>query len=195
MTASGMDESKSPSAKPPANRRRIARAATKNAPAMLPMPAATFSQPRVPLPPCSSCSAIRTSSTSSSPSTNAIAPLSPITTRSAGRRITAANPAVSSAMKWGRSVASGGWSRGTPRTNSADQRVRAPLSAKTAAGPLSASRMPPRAGPANIPTLEIVFSTTFAAVSSSGVFTREGIRAACAGPQAEATTVDAIAST
>jgi len=42
-------------------------------------------------------------------------------------RVTAANPAVSSTMKWGRSTASGGSSRGTPRTNSADKRVRAPL--------------------------------------------------------------------
>jgi hypothetical protein len=57
----------------------------------------------------------------------------------------------------------------------------APLNAKTAAGPLSASSTPPSAGPANIPRLEMVLLTTFAAVSSSGVSTREGSRAPCAG--------------
>jgi len=38
---------------------------------------------------------------------------------------------------------------------------------------------PPIAGPANIPTLEIVFRARFDAVSSSGVRARPGSRAAC----------------
>ena len=152
------------------------------APKMLPMPMAVFSQPRLALPPCRIEIASTTSSTSIAPSTNACAELSPTTTRSAGLWSTAVNPAVSSVRKCGRSAGSGGWSRGTRRTNATDQRVRPPVSAKTAAGPLSARRTPPSAGPANMPTLEIVLPTTFAAVSSSGEFTREGSNAACAGP-------------
>ncbi len=111
----------------------------------------------------------------------ACAELSPTTTRSAGLRSTVVNPAVSSCTKCVRSGGSGGSSRGTRRTNATDQRVSAPVSAKTAAGPLSASRTPPSAGPANIPTLEIVLPTRLAAVSSSGESTSDGSRAACAG--------------
>ena len=48
-------------------------------------------------------------------------------------------------------------------------------------GPLSARRTPPIAGPANMPTLDTVLPTRFAAVSSSGESTRDGMRAACAG--------------
>ena len=77
----------------------------------------------------------------------------------------------------------------------ADQTKSAPLSANTAAGPLSASRIPATAGPANIPTLEIVFPTTFAAVSSSGESTSVGISAACAGGYEPEMIVDVMAST
>ncbi len=195
QSASGTADSRSPIANPPASRRRVARAATTTAPTMLPMPMAVFSQPRLALPPCRSRMASTTSSTSSAPSMTACAELSPTRTRRAGFRSTVENPAVSSALKSGRSARSGGLSRGTRRTNATDQSVSAPVSAKTAAGPLSARRTPPRAGPANIPTLEIVLPTTFAAVSSSGVSTRDGSNAAWAGPYATATTVDTTART
>ena len=162
---------------------------------MLPMPMAVFSQPRLALPPCSSRIASTTSNTSSAPSITACAELSPTTTRRAGLWRTAENPAVSSSMNCGLSGGFGGSSRGTRSTKATDHSVSAPVSAKTAAGPLSARSTPPRAGPANIPTLEIVLPTTFAAVSSSGVFTREGSNAAWAGPYATATIVEATART
>ena len=58
------------------------------------------------------------------------------------------------------------------------------MSAKTSHGPLNARMTPPIAGPANMPTLEIVFSARFDAVSSSGVDASDGSSAACAGPNA-----------
>ena len=53
--------------------------------------------------------------------------------------------------------------------------------AKTAEMEVVASSTPASAGPANMPTLVTVFITAFAAVSSSGVSTREGRSAPCAG--------------
>ena len=82
--------------------------------------------------------------------------VSPTTTRSAGLPSTVVKPAVSSGRKRGRSVRFGGSSRGTWAMKIADQTKSAPLSANAAAGPLSASRTPAMAGPANIPTLLIV---------------------------------------
>ena len=76
----------------------------------------------------------------------------------------------------------------------ADQTKSAPLSANTADGPLSASRIPATAGPANMPMLEIVLPTTFAAVSSSGESTSVGISAACAGGYEPEMIVDEMAS-
>ena len=59
-------------------------------------------------------------------------------------------------------------------THTADQRYDAPASAKTSHGPLNARMTPPIAGPANMPTLAIVFSARFDAVSSSGVAASDG---------------------
>jgi len=89
-----------------------------------------------------------------------------------------------------RSVLSGGSSRGTRTTKNADHRKSAAFRANTAAGVLTARKIPPRAGPTNIPTLAMVLPTRFAAVSSSGVLTREGRSAACAGEYELETTVD-----
>src|SRR5438552_2734310 len=118
-----------------------------------------------------------------------------MTTRNAGVRHTVVQPAVISGRNSERSARSGGSSRGTRTTKNADHRKSAPLRANTAAGVLTASRIPPRAGPANIPTLETVLPTRFAAVSSSGVLTSEGRSAACAGEYEPETTVDVTAST
>ena len=57
---------------------------------------------------------------------------------------------------------------------------------KTAPGPEAASSRPPIAGPPKIPMLSIALADTFAAVSSSGVRTSDGTRAACAGRNAVA---------
>jgi hypothetical protein len=162
---------------------------------MLPIPIAALSQPTPAFPAWSSRRASTTSSTSRAPEVSVWAPVRPTTTRNAGRRSTVANPAVSSGRKRGRSLRSGGSSRGTWTTKAADQRRSAPLNAKTAAGPLTASRTPPSAGPANIPTLVIVLATTFAAVSSSGVSTSDGSSAPCAGLYATPATEDSTART
>jgi len=58
------------------------------------------------------------------------------------------------------------------------------VSANTRVGPLNASTTPAIAGPANIPTPEIVFSARFDAVSSSGVLASDGKSAASAGANA-----------
>ena len=54
------------------------------------------------------------------------------------------------------------------------------LAAKTVAVPATTRSSPPSAGPANRPMLSTVLATTFAAVSSSGVETSDGVNAACA---------------
>ena len=110
-------------------------------------------------------------------------------------RTTVVEPAVSSGRNLGRSTRSGGSSRGTRTTNAADHRKSAALRAKTAEGVLSTRRIPPIAGPANMPTLDTVLPTRFAAVSSSGESTSNGMRAACAGVYELETTVDVTART
>jgi hypothetical protein len=47
--------------------------------------------------------------------------------------------------------------------------------------PATVSRMPPIAGPTKMPTLSMVVSTRFAAVSSSGRRTSDGSNADCVG--------------
>jgi hypothetical protein len=172
--AIGITETRIPRAKPVASRRLEAMTATTNAPTMLPTPIAVLSQPTPALPAWSRLMASTTSSTSSAPDVRVWAPVRPTMTLSAGCRITVEKPAVSSGQRLGRSVRSGGLSWGTWTTKAADQTRTAPLKAKTAAGPLSASSTPPSAGPANIPTLAMVLLTTLAAVSSSGVSTSDG---------------------
>ena len=61
---------------------------------------------------------------------------------------------------------------------------------KTTPMEVAASRGPPSAGPANVPTLSIVLPTALAAVSSSGALASDGVRAAWAGWKA----VDTIAT-
>ena len=64
------------------------------------------------------------------------------------------------------------------------------MSAKTSHGPAKARNTPPIAGPANMPTLEIVLSARFDAVSSSGVVASVGSNAASAGLNAVEITDD-----
>ncbi len=68
------------------------------------------------------------------------------------------------------------------------------MTAKTTDGPVTASNAPPSAGPASMPTLEIVLMATFADVSSSGVLASDGSNAPCAGWNAVDAAVDATAS-
>ena len=192
--ASGTPKQRMPAANPPARRRRVERTATATAPATLPTPIAVVSQPKPALPAWSSRIASTTSSTLSDPSTIDTAAVSPTTTRSAGRRATDTIPAVSSGRNRECSLRSGGSSRRTCSTKAIDQRKNAPLRAKTAAGPLTTSSTPPSAGPTNIATLEIVLPTRFAAVSSSGVSTSDGRRAAWAGAYELEITVEVTAS-
>jgi len=81
-------------------------------------------------------------------------------------------------------VASGGLSGLSPNTKNPDHKYAAAVSANTSVGPLKASTTPAIAGPANIPTPEMVFSARFDAVNSSGVVASDGKSAASAGPNA-----------
>jgi len=60
--------------------------------------------------------------------------------------------------------------------------ARAPaVTKKVVARLVDASSRPPSAGPAKMAMLSMAAATTFAAPSSSGVFTRDGVYAASAG--------------
>ena len=78
--------------------------------------------------------------------------------------------------------------------SSADQTIAPAVTPKTTALELTASRSPPRAGPAKMPTLSIVVAVTFAAVSSSGLRASPGTSAACAGRNAVEATETTTAS-
>ena len=80
----------------------------------------------------------------------------------------------------GAAFASGAAGR-TPARSSAESRNATAEAAKTASTPTRASRIPPIAGPTKTPTLSIVVSTRFAAVSSSVVRESVGKSAACVG--------------
>jgi len=81
-----------------------------------------------------------------------------------------------------------------PRRQAADHEKAAAVTANTTDALPTASRTPPRAGPANMPTLEIVLIETLAAVNSSGVRASEGSSACCAGWNAVVTTEVATAN-
>ena len=68
------------------------------------------------------------------------------------------------------------------------------MEAKTTPVLVSASRRPPSAGPAKLPTLSIELDATFAAVSSSGRVASDGSSAACAGRNAVAISCTLTAS-
>ena len=83
----------------------------------------------------------------------------------------------------------------TRATNDALHANVAATTPNTTAGPLTARRSAPSAGPANEPTLSSVLEETFAAVSSSGVRASEGRSAASAGRKTVPKTVVSVAST
>ncbi len=193
VSASGSPKSISPTPKSRASRLRPASAAAATAPSRPPTPTAALSQPTPALPAWRSRSATITSSTSSAPPTSVWPPLSPITTRSFGSDAIARKPPSSAGRTFSASPSGGaGESAGMRTRHAADQRKAAAVTTKTTHGLLTASSAPPSAGPANMPTLDVVLSATFDAASSSGVRTSEGRSAACAGwnaaPAIEATT-------
>ena len=155
-------------------------------------PSAVFSQPTPALP----ASSIRIASTTITHLERAgdehLRAVNPTTTcrrRSARDRAEAGEQLRADRAR--RPVRAGGVSGGSPSTQAADQRYAPPVSAKTSDGPLTARSTPPIAGPANMPTLEIVFSARFDAVSSSGVRRERRRSAACAGWNAvEMTDID-----
>ena len=94
-----------------------------------------------------------------------------------------------------RSSPAGGESCGMRNEERCGPRKLAALTAKTAPGLLTASSAPPTAGPTNMPMLETLFMTAFAAVSSSGDATSDGSNAPWAGAKTDETIVAQTAST
>ena len=82
-----------------------------------------------------------------------------------------------------------------PQTMTADRTKVSALTAKTAATSATASRNPASAGPTKNARLSTVLETPLAAVSSSGVFTSDGVSASCAGRKAVPTIGERVAST
>ena len=80
-------------------------------------------------------------------------------------------------------------------TSAADHRNVRALNTTTTGTPIAVTRRPPIAGPTKKARLSMVLAVPFAAVSSSGVFTSFGVRAATAGRNGAPTRGARVAST
>jgi hypothetical protein len=140
-----------------------------------------LSQPTPAVPRPSSSIATTTTRTLTIPATSVCAVKRPITTLSSRSEAIARQPA---SIACERPVRTSG--AGSPRrpmraiSATTDRSNRPAVAAKTVPVLAAASRSAPSAGPANSPTLSTALATTFAAVSSSGVFTSDGVNATCA---------------
>jgi hypothetical protein len=133
--------------------------------------------------------------TLSAPATRVCAAYSPTRRRRRLSTAIARKPASAScpSLEAFLSRPTGGSARTRP-ISEADQRNIAAVTANTTPVSVTATRSPPSAGPAKLPTLSIVLEATLAAVSSAGSRAREGRIAACAGWKAVATTATSTVS-
>ena len=120
-----------------------------------------------------------TTRTLSIPATSVCAVKSPMTIRSSRSDTIACQPA-SNVRDLGIVAGSGEGSPAVPMraTNAIATSNRPAVTTKTVPTSVAASRSAPSAGPTKRPTLSTALAMTFAAVSSSGVDTREGVSAA-----------------
>jgi hypothetical protein len=129
--------------------------------------------------------------TVNAPATIVCAPYNPTIRRRSRSTANVRKPAPTSRRNEPRSVRSA-LSKATgrmPAIITADHTKLSALTAKTVSAFVAARRMPPSAGPTNVPMLSTVEEVTLAALSSAGVRASDGSSAACAGRKAVPTTL------